>query len=61
MMPIWYLISEEARVKLRALLPKRWKPPADPWNPVTLESEVESLEEISHLMTQPTKGRKVLR
>lgn len=61
-MPIlWYLINDEARETLRALLPKKWKPPADPWQPVTLESEVESLEEIDKLMRKPTRGRKVLR
>jgi len=57
MIPIWFLISDEAREKLKAAMPKGWKPPRLQGKPVKLDLKLEDVEEIGKLMRVPTKRK----
>ena len=57
-MQIWFLISEEARKKVKALMPKTWYPPRDEWQPIKTDFKLESPEEIDRLMRKPPKHQK---
>lgn len=58
MMPIWFLISEQARQELRQFLSLDWQPPRRNGKPVSLDCQMEDVEEIGKIMRQPTKRKR---
>jgi hypothetical protein len=59
-MPIWYLISEEAKQKLRVMLPKGWQPPPYSWKPITFHHIWESPEDFEREMRKRPHYRRRL-
>ena len=51
-------ISEDTRLKLRALASADFRPPVDDYRPVVSQVKIEPLEEIDRLMRQPTKMKR---
>ena len=42
MMPIWFLISDEDRERIKAVMPKSWRPPTTKAPEDKLDSKVET-------------------
>jgi hypothetical protein len=59
--PIWFLITEEIRVKLRALMPADWLPPREDFKSLNLKVKLEDLEELAKIMTWKPRGRRLPR
>jgi hypothetical protein len=57
-MKIWLRISEEARRKLRALMPADWPLPTDRDRPITYDLQFPTLEEIDRTMREKPRHMK---
>ena len=49
MMPIWFLISDEDRESIKAVMPKTWRPPTTKKPDVGLDPKVETDVKIEGL------------
>jgi len=49
MMPIWYLISDEARERIKSVMPKTWRPPRQKTLEVILDPKVETDAKVEKL------------
>ncbi len=49
MMPIWFLISEEEREKIKSVMPRSWRPPGQKTPEVILDPKVETDVKIEGL------------
>jgi len=55
---IWFLLSKEAQEKLKAQMPKGWRPPRELPIKNQLNGKMEDLEEIDRIIRQPPNYNK---
>ena len=49
---IWFLVSDEDKDKLKAMMPRTWQPPKSKGRVINLDCQLEDIEELGKLMAK---------